>query len=229
MAYKNTVRVLLLLLIVAVVASFFIFDALRFINLSAIKAQQQQWKAYYHQHPLPTLLIFFVVYLAVTAFSLPAATLLTVVSGALFGMGVGLVMVSFASTLGASLAFLMARFLVKAPVQARYHRSLEKINEGFRREGAFYLFALRLVPLFPFFVINLTMAVLPIKLWTFFWVSQLGMLPGTAVYVYAGTQLGNIESLSDVTSPSLLFAFALVGLFPLAVKKLLRAIRKTQQ
>jgi uncharacterized membrane protein YdjX (TVP38/TMEM64 family) len=223
---KKLIKVGLLVVLASAIAAFFILDLQQYAALDYVKQQQQTLLEYYEQNTALVLAVFGFVYVLVTALSLPAATPLTLLGGALFGLSVGLVMVSFASTIGATLAFLMARFLARDYVQKNYSKQLSKINAGFEREGAFYLFAMRLVPAFPFFMINIVTALMPIKTWTFYWVSQLGMLPGTIVYVYAGTQLAQIESLSDIASPSLLFAFALLGLFPLIAKKLVKCMRK---
>ena len=150
---------------------------------------------------------------------------MTLLGGALFGFWQGLISVSFASTIGATLAFLLSRFLLKDWIQGRYQKQLATLNEGFMKEGAFYLFALRLIPVFPFFLVNILTGVMPIKTRHFYSASQLGMLPGTAVYVYAGTELGKIQSLSDIASPSLLAAFIVLGLFPLIAKKIVAALR----
>jgi len=170
--------------------------------------------------------VFSLAYITVTALSLPIATVFTLLGGALFGFVNGLIIVSFTSTIGATLAFLMARFLLRDWVQNKYGKYLGKLNVGFAREGAFYLFALRLVPAFPFFLVNMLMALLPIKTWKFFWVSQLGMLAGTAVYVYAGTELSKISAFSDIASPKLLLAFTMLGIFPLFAKKTLTLLRR---
>ena len=223
---RKLIKIGLLLLLASAITAFFVLDLQQYATLVYIKAQQQNLLEYYEQNTALVLAIFGLTYVLVTALSLPAAAALTLLGGALFGLPVGLVIVSFASTIGATLAFLMARFLARDYVQKNYSKQLSKINAGFEREGAFYLFALRLVPAFPFFMINVVMALMPIRTWTFYWVSQLGMLSGTAVYVYAGTQLAQIESLSDIASPSLLIAFALLGLFPLIAKKLVQFIRK---
>jgi len=156
------------------------------------------------------------------ALSIPGAAVMTLAAGAIFGVWHGLVLVSFASTLGATLAFLVARFLLRAPLRKRYGQRLKALDAGIERDGAFYLFTLRLVPIFPFFMINLLAGLTPLKTWTFFWVSQVGMLPGTFVYVYAGTQLARIESPGDVLSPGLITAFALIGLMPLITRWLAR-------
>ena len=223
---RKLIKIGLLILLASAIAAFFALDLQQYATLDYIKAQQHTIAEYYEHNTFLVLAVFGLTYVLVTALSLPAAAALTLLGGALFGLPVGLVMVSFASTIGATLAFLMAQFLARDYVQQNYSKQLAKINAGFEREGAFYLFALRLVPAFPFFMINVVMALMSIKTWTFYWVSQLGMLPGTVVYVYAGTQLAQIESLLDIASPSLLLAFALLGLFPLIAKKLVQFIRK---
>ena len=223
---KIIIKIGLLILLLSAITAFFVLDLGQYATLDYAKEQQYTLLEYYEQNTVLVLAVFGLTYVLVTALSLPAAAVLTLLGGALFGFPVGLVMVSFASTIGATLAFLMARFLAHDYVQKNYSRQLSKINAGFKREGAFYLFALRLVPAFPFFMINVVMALMPIKAQTFYWVSQLGMLPGTAIYVYAGTQLAQIDTLSDIASPSLLIAFALLGLFPLIAKKLVQFMRK---
>jgi len=223
---RKIIKIGLLILLASAIAAFFALDLQQYATLDYIKTQQQTTLEYYAQNTFLVLAVFGLTYALVTALSLPASTALTLLGGALFGLPVGLVMVSFASTIGATLAFLMVRYLARDYVQKNYRKQLAKINAGFEREGAFYLFALRLVPAFPFFMVNIVMALMPVKTWTFYWVSQLGMLPGTAVYVYAGTQLAQIGSFSDIASPSLLIAFALLGLFPLIAKKLVKSIRK---
>tara|TARA_B110000881_G_scaffold213411_1_gene224372 strand:+ start:203 stop:895 length:693 start_codon:yes stop_codon:yes gene_type:complete len=225
MDQKKTKIGLLILIILAVIA-FFLFDIQQYAKLDYIKAEQQNIFEYYKQNVFFIMVLFVFLYILVTALSLPVATVLTLLGGALFGFSTGLIIVSFASTIGATLAFMMARFLAQNYVQKNYKNQLYKINKKFESEGVFYLFALRLVPLFPFFIINVVMALMPIKTWTFYWISQLGMLPGTIVYVYAGTQLTQIETFSDITSPSMLIVFALLGLFPLITKKLVQLIRK---
>ena len=165
------------------------------------------------------------VYIAVTALSLPGAVIMTLAGGALFGFWYALLLVSFASSIGATLAFLVSRVLLRDWVQGRFSRQLRAVNEGFAKDGAFYLFSLRLVPLFPFFLINLLMGLLPIRVWRYYWVSQLGMFPATAAYVNAGTQLGSLESVSGIISPALLGSFVLLGIFPLLAKWLLSYLK----
>ena len=223
---QNKIKIGLLIVIVLAIIAFFFYDIQQYTTLDYIKAKQQNILEYYKQNYFFVLVLFIFLYVLVTALSLPVATFLTLVGGALFGFSTGLIIVSFASTIGATLAFLMARFLAQNYVQKNFKNQLSKINKKFKSEGSFYLFALRLVPVFPFFIINVVMGLMTIKTWTFYWVSQLGMLPGTIVYVYAGTQLAQIETFSDITSPSMLIAFALLGLFPLIAKNFIQFIRK---
>ena len=212
-------RILLLLAILLAVAGFFVFDLGRFFDLAYIKAQQSAIEAYRQEHALLTAALYFVIYVAITALSLPGAVILTLAGGAIFGLVWGTLIISFASSIGATLAFLASRLLFRDVVQRRFGDRLEAINNGMAREGAFYLFALRLVPIFPFFVINLLMGLTPIRAWTFYWVSQVGMLAGTLVYVNAGTQLARIEGVGGILSPALLGSFALLALFPILAKR----------
>ncbi|MES9962268.1 MAG: FAD-dependent oxidoreductase [Candidatus Sedimenticola sp. 20ELBAFRAG] len=221
----NSKRLITLLIIVSLVASFFIFDLGQYLTLEYMKAKQAELEGFRQENPLGTAAVFFLVYVVVTALSLPGATVMTLAIGAIFGLLWGFVLVSFASTLGATLAFLVARFLLRDAVQDRFGDKLKPINDGVRKDGAFYLFGLRLVPIFPFFVINLVMGLTPIRTWTYAWVSQVGMLAGTLVFVNAGTQLGKLESLSGILSPNLIFSFVLLGVFPLIAKKILQAIK----
>jgi len=211
--------------IVALVAAFFALDLGRFLSLEYFKGQQAAIMARFAAHPFATAGAFFAIYVAVTGLSLPGATLMTLAAGAIFGLIWGTVIVSFASTIGATLAFLASRFLFRDWVQGRFGDRLRPINAGVAREGAFYLFTLRLVPLFPFFVINLVMGLTPMRARTFYWVSQLGMLAGTVVYVNAGTQIARIESPAGILSPALLLSFAALGVFPLVAKKLVEFAR----
>jgi len=221
----NKPRQLLLLLILALISTWYIFDLGQFLTLDYLQNQQASFVAWQQQNPLTAVLIYAACYIAVTALSLPGATLMTLVGGAAFGLLWGTVIISFASTIGATLAFLVARFLLKDWVQQRFGRKLKAVNEGIRKEGAFYLFALRLVPLFPFFMINLVMGLTPIRTVTYYWVSQAGMLAGTIVYVNAGTQLAKIETLHGILSAEIIISFALLGVFPLLAKKALSLIK----
>lgn len=212
---------LLLGLILLLLASFFAFDLGQYLTLASLKAQQSALQAQVAAEPWLAAGAFFAVYVAVTGLSLPGASLMTLVAGALFGLWQGLLIVSFASTLGALLSMFSSRFLLQDWVQQRFGQRLAGIEAGLARDGAFYLFALRLVPVFPFFLINLAMGLTKLPARTFWWVSQLGMLPGTLVYVNAGRELGQLDSLGGILSPGLLGAFALLGVFPLLARKLL--------
>ncbi|MEJ2470113.1 MAG: FAD-dependent oxidoreductase [Desulfuromonadales bacterium] len=213
-------KVLLLLIIVALIAAFFLFDLHHYLTLEYLKDRQQAFADYYAAHRLLTIVIYFILYVLVTALSLPGAAVMTLAGGALLGFWAALITVSFASSIGATLAFLASRFLFRDGVQNRFGDKLRAINAGIEREGAFYLFTLRLVPLFPFFVINLVMGLTPMRTLVYYAVSQIGMLPGTAVYVNAGTQLGQIERAAGILSPGIILSFVLLGLFPLIAKRI---------
>ncbi|TDO06878.1 pyruvate/2-oxoglutarate dehydrogenase complex dihydrolipoamide dehydrogenase (E3) component [Halomonas ventosae] len=221
-------RLMLAAVIALLVAAYFLSGAHQVLTLDTLQAEQARFQAWLAAKPLTVAGGFFLAYVAITAVSLPGATLMTVLGGALFGFGWGLLLISFASALGATLAALIARTLARAPLERRFARQLERINAGIEREGAFYLFTLRLIPLFPFFVINLVMGLTRMRLWTFYWVSQVGMLPGTAVYVNAGRELGQLESLSGILSPTLIGSFALIGLFPWLARGLVAIGRRRQ-
>ena len=216
----NPRKLLLLLALGLLVGAFFVFDLGRFFSLDYFKSQQAAIEAWRAAHPVLTAGLFFAIYVAVTGLSLPGAALLTLVAGAIFGLLWGTVIVSFASTLGATVAFLAARFMLRDWVQGKFREKLKAINAGMEKEGGFYLFTLRLIPIFPFFIINLVMGLTSIRTWTFYWVSQVGMLAGTLVYVNAGTQIAGIASLQGILSPELLASFALLGVFPWIAKKI---------
>ncbi len=215
----NLKRAALLITVAILIAIFFAYDLGRFLDLDYIKSQQANITAYYAANPWQTILIYFSIYVAVTALSLPGAAVMTLIGGGIFGLWIGTAVVSFASTIGATLAFLLARFLFRETVQERFASHLKTVNRGVEKDGALYLFTLRLVPLFPFFIINLVMGLTPMPALQFFLVSQVGMLAGTLVYVNAGTQLAAIESASGILSPGLVASFVLLGLFPLLAKK----------
>jgi pyruvate/2-oxoglutarate dehydrogenase complex dihydrolipoamide dehydrogenase (E3) component/uncharacterized membrane protein YdjX (TVP38/TMEM64 family) len=221
----NKNKLLLLLALGLAVVAFFALDLGRFFSLDYIKGARADFAALYAARPLAVAASFFAVYVAVTALSLPGAAILTLLAGAIFGLLVGTVVVSFASSLGATLAMLFARYVLRDSVKARFGARLADIDKGIEREGAFYLFTLRLVPVFPFFVINLLMGLTTMKAATFYGVSQLGMLAGTVVFVYAGTQLAQITSLQGIISPGLALALVLLGVFPLLAKKLIDAVK----
>ncbi len=219
-------KILLVLIIVALVVSALVFDVGQYLSLEALKERQQQLNQLFNNNPWTMFAICFAIYVIVTALSLPGAAVLTLASGAIFGLGWGLLLASFASSLGALLAFLSARFVLRDWVEQKFGERLKTINSGMKRDGAFYLLSLRLVPILPFFVINLAMGLTQIKSWTFYWISQLGMLLGTLAYVNAGTQLAQIESLNDVLSANLLGAFALLGIMPLIAKMILGYLKR---
>ena len=206
---------------IALVAWFY-FDLGRLLQLEVLQQRIGDLRAWYGSNPLMAGLIYFAVYVVVTALSVPGAAVMTLAGGALFGFGYALLLVSFASTIGATLAFLVSRVLLRDWVQGRFGRQLRAVNEGFARDGSFYLFSLRLVPLFPFFAINLLMGLLPIAVWRYYWVSQIGMLPATAVYVNAGTQLGQLESAAGIISAPLLISFLLLAVFPFLARAVVR-------
>ncbi|MGK0498491.1 MAG: pyruvate/2-oxoglutarate dehydrogenase complex dihydrolipoamide dehydrogenase (E3) component [Oceanicoccus sp.] len=226
MQKKMILKVGALLSLIAAVALYIGFDAGQYLSLDFFTAQQQSIREYQQQQPILVIAAYFLAYLLITAFSLPGAAVMTLVGGALFGLGWGLLIVSFASSIGATLAFLIGRGLLKDWVQKKFGDHLSAINAGVEKDGSFYLFTLRLVPLFPFFVINLVMALTPIRVWPFYWVSQLGMLAGTAVFVNAGTQLGQLSQASDILSPSIILSFVLLGLFPWLGRGLLALIKR---
>lgn len=197
----------------------------QYLTLENAKAQQAELAAFISENFVVAAASYFIAYVAITAFSIPGAAVVTLLGAALFGFWTSLVLVSFASTIGATLAFLSSRYLLRDWVQAKFGDKLNAINQGVERDGAFYLFSLRLIPVFPFFLINLLMGLTPIATARFYLVSQLGMLPGTAVYLNAGTQLAQIDSLSGIVSPTVLASFALLGLFPVIAKWVMAKIR----
>ncbi len=211
----------IVLAVIVLVFSFKYLGLGQYLTLSYLKESQANFAQLYGENRVLVIVAYFVIYVVVTALSLPGAAVMTLAGGALFGFVVGFVVVSFASTIGATLACFVSRFLLREWVQSKFGDKLAAINEGVEKEGAFYLFSLRLVPIFPFFVINLVMGLTKMKLFTFYWVSQIGMLAGTMVYINAGKELGKIESLGGILSPGLIISFVILGLFPITVKKLL--------
>lgn len=216
----------LLSVFVLLIGTFFFFDLNQYFTLEGLKSSVSDFRNQIDANPLFSAIVFFVVYVIVTALSLPGAAILTLAAGALFGLWAGLLIASFASTVGATLAFLSARFVFRQSVKKRFAARLDKIDRGVEKQGAFYLFTLRLVPVFPFFIINLAMGLTSLKVWTFYWVSQVGMLAGTLVYVNAGTQLAQIDSLSGIVSADLIFSFVLLGLFPWIAKGIVALINR---
>ena len=218
-------KLIVLAAIAVLVVLFFAFDLGRYLDLEFLQAQRSRMHDLFLARPALIAAVFFAIYVAVTGLSLPGAAVLTLVAGAIFGLGWGTVIVSFASTLGATVAFLLARYLARDAVRRRFVGAFERIDGGVRKDGAFYLFTLRLVPVFPFFIINLAMGLTSMRVLAFAFVSQAGMLPGTLVYVNAGTQLGELESLAGILSPAIVLSFALLGIFPLFAKKIVDALR----
>ncbi|EGQ9169527.1 TVP38/TMEM64 family protein [Vibrio cholerae] len=220
--YKKLIIAIVLIAIAALLVTQFS----QYLTLDVAKAKQAELANYIDAHLLQAALIYFVVYVLLTAFSIPGATVVTLLGAALFGFWLSLLLASFASTIGATLAFLSSRFLLRDWVQAKFADKLQTINQGIERDGAFYLLSLRLIPIFPFFLINLVMGLTPISTWRYYWVSQLGMLPGTAVYLNAGTQLAEISSLGEIVSLPVLASFVLLGVFPIMVKWLMGKVQQ---
>lgn len=218
-------RVALIVVVAALIAMFFAFDLGRYLSIDFLRASQSAIATAYAQHPLSTAAIYFGVYVLCAALSVPGAVILTLGGGAIFGLAWGTVLVSFASSIGATLAFLASRFLFRDAVRAAFSRRVEAIDAGISRDGAFYLFALRLVPVFPFFLVNLAMGLTALPVRTFYWVSQAGMLLGTLVYVNAGTQLAQIDSVRGLLSPGLIASFAVLGFFPLIARRVVTMLQ----
>lgn len=223
---SNRTRIVLLLAFVALIILFYALDLARFFNLDFLRNARDQIQAYRSLHPLESSAIYVFTYIVVTGLSLPGAAIMTLAGGAVFGLLWGTGMASVSSVFGATIAFLASRFLFRDAVQSRFADKLRVVNRGVEQDGAFYLFTLRLVPIFPYFLINIVMALTPLRTSTFFVISWVGMLLPTAVFVNAGTQLARIASPSDVLSPELLGSFALLGVFPLVTRKLIHLVRR---
>lgn len=206
--------------IIGLIAVFRIFQLDQYLTLSYVKDSQVRFQELYQSNRLLVIGAYMGIYVLITSLSLPGAAIMTLAGGALFGLLAGTVIVSFASTIGATLAFFVARFILRDWVQGRFGEKLKTVDEGVEKEGSFYLFTLRLIPLFPFWLINLVMGLTRMRARTFYWVSQVGMLPGTIVYVNAGKELGQIESLKGILSPGLILSFVLLGVFPIIAKRL---------
>lgn len=224
----NKTKILLVIAFVAAIASYVLFDLGRFLTLDFIQSQLGVIQEFRDENFGLTALLYFSAYVAITALSIPGAVIVTLLGGAIFGVLWGTLIVSFASSIGATLAFLAARLLLRDWVQAKFGGYLAPINKGIEKDGSFYLFSIRMVPLFPFFMVNLLMGLTPISVLSFYLVSQIGMLVGTAVYVNAGSELAQITSLSGLVSPSVIFSFVLLGLFPLVAKFVLSLIRRNK-
>lgn len=222
---KQLPRIFIIVVIALLVYLFFIFNLNEFFTLDYLKSSKELFENFYTANQLITIALYMCIYISVTALSLPGAAVMTLAGGALFGLFIGTIVVSFASSIGATLAFLVSRFLLKDYIQNKFSERLKAINEGIKKDGSFYLFTLRLVPIFPFFVINLAMGLTPITATRFYLTSQIGMFAGTVVYVNAGTQLAKIESLQNIMSPGLILSFVLLGIFPLIAKKIVEIIQ----
>ena len=226
---NKTLKIAVASVFVLAIGLFFYFDGSSYLSLEALKAQRESLAGWVSANFALAMLSYMGIYIAVTALSLPGALVLTLAGGALFGLLWGTLAVSFASSIGATLAFVTARFLLGDAIRKRFADRLSVIETGIRQDGAFYLLSIRLVPLIPFFVVNLVMGLTPIRVALFYIVSQIGMLPGTLAFVFAGTQLSQINSLKGILSPKLLLAFAIIGLLPLVLKLLLNARSKAKQ
>ena len=221
-------KAVLALVLIGAIAAYFIFDLGQYLSLENFKASQADIVAAKDANPALYIAGFFLLYVAVTGLSIPGAAIMTLVAGALFGVVLGTLIVSFASTMGATLAFLSSRYLLRDWVQGKFGERLRAVDDGLEKDGAFYLFTLRLIPVFPFFVINLLMGLTRIKTGTFFWVSQIGMLPATIVFVNAGTQISRIDSTAGLLSPTLIASFVALALFPWAAKAIVAVVKRSR-
>lgn len=222
---SNLVKLVLALAIIVCVALFFLLPSNDYLSLENLQEQRRAIIELYQAHPVLFIATYLVVYVVLTGLSIPSATILTLIGGAVFGLTTGTIVISFASTLGGVCAFVLARFVLHDYVQEKFSKYLHQINRGISEEGAFYLFGLRVAPVVPYFVVNFAMALTPIRLWTYYWVTQLGMLPGTILYVNSGKQIGQLESLSGILSWSLILSLVALGVFPLVAKKLVDEVR----
>jgi uncharacterized membrane protein YdjX (TVP38/TMEM64 family) len=218
---RHTKKILIMVAAAVLIAAYYFFDLGHYINLSYIKSSQDRFYTLYAEHGFVVIAVYMLFYILVTSLALPGAVVMTLAGGALFGLAAGTIIVSFSSSIGATLACFVSRYLLRDWVRSRFGEKLSKIYRGIEEEGSFYLFTLRLVPIFPFFMINLVMGLTTMRLSMFYLISQIGMLPGTIVFVNAGRELSKIESLSGILSPSLIVSFALLGLFPMVTKKAL--------
>jgi uncharacterized membrane protein YdjX (TVP38/TMEM64 family) len=222
-------KIVILVVVISLIVVFKVFNLGQYLTLSFLKESLDKFNDLYEKHQVLVIAGYFIIYVLTTSLSLPGASPLGIVGGALFGFWVATLVVSFASTIGATLACFISRFLLRDWVQSKFSDKIAKVNEGIEKEGAFYLFTLRLIPIFPFWMINLVMGLTKMPLSRFYWVSQIGMLPGTMVYVNAGKELAKIESIKGIFSPRLIISFALLGIFPIAVKKLVAFYRKRKE
>lgn len=223
---RLTSRIFFALMLIGIILYAYESGIDEYFTLEFVQSQRIRLQDFYDTKPYVALTLFFLTYVLVAAFSIPGATVLTLLAGFLFDVLVGAVVVSFASSIGATLAFLTSRFLLRDLIMRSFSAQLANARQKLRQDGAYYLFALRLVPVFPFFVVNLIMGITPISVRSFYWVSQLGMFPATLIYTNAGARLGSIENFRDVMSPAVLGSFVLLGVFPLMMRVVLRAVRQ---
>jgi uncharacterized membrane protein YdjX (TVP38/TMEM64 family) len=218
-------KIFLLTIISILICVSFYLNLYEYLNLAYIKENQDRLLEFYNQNFLKTIFLYFIIYILVASASLPGGTILTLIGGSLFGFNKGLLIISFASSIGATLAFLISRTILRDLIQSKFKDRLEVFNKGIEKEGLFYLFTLRLVPVVPFFIINMVMGLTKLKTLPFYIVSQIGMLAGTAIYVNAGVQLSKVESVSDILSPAIILSLSLLGIFPLAVKRIIHSYK----
>lgn len=218
-------RILFLVIIISIIITFKIWDFEKYLTLDYLKSQQQTFLNFYEVQPIKTILIFMSLYILMTGLSLPGSIMLSLTAGALFGLWMGTLLVSFACTIGATLAFLSSRYVLHDFIQNKFKRQIKRINQGIEEEGTFYLFSLRLFPASPYVVINLVMGITPISVFKFYWVSQIGLLPGNFIYVNAGTQLAKVDTVAGILTPELLFSLVLIGLLPFVSKWLAKIIK----
>ncbi len=222
-------KIIIVLVVIGLIALFKILNLGDYFSLSYIKESQERFQLLYSENSISVIAGYMVIYIIATSLSLPGAAVLTLAGGALFGLVTGTIIVSFASTIGATLACFVSRFILRDWIQKKFGEKLKAVNEGVDKEGALYLFTVRLIPVFPFWLINLVMGLTKMPMKTFYWVSQVGMLAGTIVYVNAGKELAKIDSLSGILSPGLIFSFVLLGLFPILTKKLMELYKKKRK
>ena len=223
---NQIIKSLIIIFFLLSIISGFFFDIGQYLSFETIKEQHEKLILLIDSNFIFYFILFFFIYIIVTAFALPFAAIKTVLAGALFGLIPGVILTSFASSIGSTLCFLMSRFVLRDFVQNKYSKYLDKINRGIKEDGVYYLFFLRLSPIFPFFIINLVFGLTKMKTMTFYIISQIGMLIGTVVFVNAGVQLSKISSMSDILSFNLILSFILIGLVPLIIKKLIQIIKK---
>jgi uncharacterized membrane protein YdjX (TVP38/TMEM64 family) len=221
MNFKHIKKIIIVLIVIGLIIAFRVFHLGEYLTLAYVKESQKHFTMLYEENRALVISVYIAIYLFVTSLSLPGAVVLGLAAGSLFGLLTGTIVVSFASTIGATLACAVSRFILRDWVQKKFGDRLKTVNEGIEKEGAFYLFTLRLIPVFPFWLINMIMGLTKMPLKTFYWVSQIGMLPGTIIFVNAGKELSRIDSQSGILSPGLIFSFVLLGLFPITTKKIL--------